>query len=125
MTDEYTPDWEAFDQITIAETEQAIAEAGRMVAPKTIVKYPNLWVRFPSGNIYRMPLNPSQDLVDSIADETPVDQMISLLTVDDPDTRTNVRGESSASIIALSYTYTKILTQVQGASLGKSSASSD
>lgn len=125
MTDEYTPDAQAFDTITETETEQAITEAGRMVTPKTIVKYPNLWVRFPSGSIYRMPLNPSQELIDSIGDENPVDQMISLLAVNDPDTKTRIRQESSSSLIALSYTYTRILARIQGTTLGKSSDSSD
>lgn len=118
------PTQKMFDETTEEDLEQGIAEAGRLLENKYIVRFPDLWVRFPNKHIYSIPLNPPKRVLQEIADMTPVEQMTHLIAGGDEDLRRRLDDEDDLPIVSLSYKYAEILTKVQGASLGKYSPSS-
>lgn len=118
------PTQKMFDETTEEDLEQGIAEAGRLLENRYIVRFPDLWVRFPNKHIYSIPLNPPKRVLQEIADMTPVEQMTHLIAGGDEDLRRRLDDEDDLPIVSLSYKYAEILTKVQGASLGKYSPSS-
>lgn len=118
------PTLKMFDDFSDHDLEQAITEAGRMLENKYIVRFPDLWVRFPNKHIYSIPLNPPKRVLQEIADMTPVEQMTHLIAAGDEDLRRRLDDEDDLPLVALSYKYAEILAKVQGASLGKYSPSS-
>ena len=118
------PTQKMFDETTEEDLEQGIAEAGRLLENRYIVRFPDLWVRFPNKHIYSIPLNPPKRVLQEIADMTPVEQMTHLIAAGDEDLRRRLDDEDDLPLVALSYKYAEILAKVQGASLGKYSPSS-
>lgn len=118
------PTQKMFDETTEEDLEQGIAEAGRLLENKYIVRFPDLWVRFPNKHTYSIPLNPPKRVLQEIADMTPVEQMTHLIAGGDEELAHKLDDEDDLPLVSLSYKYAEILTKVQGASLGKYSPSS-
>lgn len=107
------------DQVLATQVE----EAGRLARNQYVVNFPNMWAKFPTGNVYRVSLNPSHGFIQSIGDETPAEIMVRLLADADETQVKAIDGEPQNSIVAWFWDYMDVLERVQGAALGKSKRS--
>lgn len=114
-----------FDAFTDEDFELGVQDAGKRLQNRYVIRFPWLWVEFHNGSVYRLPINPSKATIQSVAGMTPVDQMVALIASADSEAGEKAAEEDDLPLVQLSYKYAETLARVQGASLGKSSPSSD
>jgi hypothetical protein len=119
------PDDLNFEEDTEESYEAGIVEAGKTLENRYIVRFPNLYVRTFQGNTYRLPLAVKADYFDDEdSQESPLAQIKSVLTRENPAKRKQLDSELSVALLAIGDRYADVIADVQMASLGKYKASS-
>jgi hypothetical protein len=119
------PDDLNFEEATEESYEAGIVEAGKTLENRYIVRFPNLYVRTFQGNTYRLPLAVKADYFDDEdSQESPLAQIKSVLTRENPAKRKQLDSELSVALLAIGDRYADVIADVQMASLGKYKASS-
>jgi hypothetical protein len=119
------PDDLNFEEATEESYEAGIVEAGKALENRYIVRFPNLYVKTYEGHTYRLPLAVRADYFDDEdGQESPLAQIRSVLTRENPTKRKLINSEMSVTLLAIGDRYADVIADVQMASLGKYKASS-
>lgn len=103
-----------------ASLEQGIESAGKALANKYIVRYPNLYAKTVAGNVYRLPLTVTANYFDDNDDDlSPLEQIRKLLLRENPRAEAKLDTEATVSLLGIADKYADIIQSVQLASLGK------
>lgn len=97
-----------------------IAEAGKALANKYIVRFPNLYVKTYSGTTYKLPLAVKSTYFKDIDGElSPLEQITTLLIKENGEKKKSIEAELTVSLLAISDKFADVIADVQNASLGK------
>ena len=128
MTKNVMPSAADFDAWTAEDEEKVLEASAEQMKVKHLIKDGSVWFLAPHGNIYKLPLNLSIDDFVRLSDiKSDVEQIQTL-----KDMLTAFAGEEAAKELAkepvmvpmnILNAYGEIIAKVQGADLGKSSAS--
>ncbi len=119
------PDDLNFEDADEASYEAGIVEAGKALENRYIVRFPNLYVKTYEGHTYRLPLAVRADYFDDEdGQESPLAQIKSVLTRENPGKKKEIDRELSVTLLAIGDRYADVIADVQMASLGKYKASS-
>lgn len=128
MSKNMTPTVEEFEAWTAEDEAKALQESAEAMNVKHIIKDGSVWFLAPHGHIYKLPLALSIDDFVKLSDiKSDVEQIQTL-----KDMLTAFAGEEAAKELAkepvmvpmnILNAYGEIIAKVQGADLGKSSAS--
>lgn len=117
---EWTPGDNEFDEWTQEREDEAIEQAGEALQNKYVIHGLNMWVKFPSGNIYHLPLNVDVTLFQQVNDiDDPVGQIHAIIQAINPEQAESINREPFINLTALSLRYADVFQKVQNASLGK------
>lgn len=128
MSKNMTPTVEEFEAWTAEDEAKALQESAEAMNVKHIIRDGNVWFLAPKGHVYKLPLALSIDDFVKLSDiKSDVEQIQTL-----KDMLTAFAGEEAAKELAkepvmvpmnILSAYGEIIAKVQGADLGKSSAS--
>lgn len=128
MTKNVMPSADDFDAWTQEDEDKALEASAEQMKVKHLIKDSSVWFLAPHGHIYKLPLNLSIDDFVRLSDiKSDVEQIQTL-----KDMLTAFAGEEAAKELAkepvmvpmnILNAYGEIIAKVQGADLGKSSAS--
>lgn len=128
MTKNVMPSADDFDAWTQEDEDKALEAVATQMDVKHLIKDGSVWFLAPHGHIYKLPLNLSIDDFVKLSDiKSDVEQIQTL-----KDMLTAFAGEEAAKELAkepvmvpmnILNAYGEIIAKVQGADLGKSSAS--
>lgn len=128
MSKNMTPTAEEFEAWTAEDEAKALRESAESMKVKHIIKGDGVWFLAPKGHVYKLPLALSIDDFVKLSDiKSDVEQIQTL-----KDMLTAFAGEDAAKELAkepvmvpmnILNAYGEIIAKVQGADLGKSSAS--
>lgn len=128
MTKNVMPSADDFDAWTQEDEDKALEASAEQMKVKHLIKDGSVWFLAPHGHIYKLPLNLSIDDFVRLSDiKSDVEQIQTL-----KDMLTAFAGEEAAKELAkepvmvpmnILNAYGEIIAKVQGADLGKSSAS--
>lgn len=128
MTKNVMPSAADFDAWTQEDEDKALEASAEQMKVKHLIKDGSVWFLAPHGHIYKLPLNLSIDDFVKLSDiKSDVEQIQTL-----KDMLTAFAGEDAAKELAkepvmvpmnILNAYGEIIAKVQGADLGKSSAS--
>lgn len=117
---EWTPGDNEFDEWTQEREDEAIEQAGEALQNKYVIHGLNMWVKFPSGNTYHLPLNVDATLFQQVNDiDDPVGQIHAIIQAINPEQAESINREPFINLTALSLRYADVFQKVQNASLGK------
>lgn len=116
----WTPGEDDFDNWTPELEDEAIVQAGEAMQNKYVIHGLDMWVRFPSGSVYHLPLNVDATLFQQVNDiSDPVSQIHAIIQAINPDQAEAINREPFINLTALSLRYADVFEKVQNASLGK------
>ena len=128
MTKNVMPSAADFDAWTQADEEKALEASAEQMKVKHLIKDGSVWFLAPHGHIYKLPLNLSIDDFVRLSDLQSNTEQIQTLK----DILATFAGEDAAEELAkepamvpfnILNDYGEVLAKIQGADLGKSSAS--
>ncbi|AKV55509.1 hypothetical protein BACT_1067 [Bifidobacterium actinocoloniiforme DSM 22766] len=111
-----------FESYTDQDWQRDIRQAGRQLANKYIIKFPNLFIRTITGTQYLLPLDLTPRQLDEQSkdlDKSPLDQIIAMLQKANPGKKQQIDNEMSSSLLAIGDKYGQVIEEVHMASMGK------
>ena len=127
MADEnkaFEPTQEDFDSWSDEKEEQALADIAETFKVKHCIGDSTLFIKSASGNVYRLPLNPSYSQVAAIqqgGDDEAMDRLCDLIASGrgGKESAEKFKAEPMQTMVAALTLYGEILPKAQGVSLGE------